>query len=105
MSYLSTFNHEDNVVNNWIKNIINQIGENTLIKAQYFMMSGISLNDCKLIEYAISLDKSVVDSPVSNYILTIVDSILSPVTGFKLYENEISQDQEYQNEQESASPN
>ncbi len=48
------------------------------------MMSGISLNDTKLIEYSVSLDKNVVSTPVDQGILTAVDAVLSTVTGMKL---------------------
>ena len=47
-------------------------------------MSGISLNDTKLIEYSVSLDKNVVSTPVDQSILTAVDAVLSTVTGTNL---------------------
>ena len=94
MSYLSTFNHENKAVDNWIKFIINELSISKLEKAQYFMMSGIALGDIKLIEYAIELDKTSLDAPLNNHILTVVDSILSPVTGcnFSSAVKESSQD-------------
>ena len=84
MSYPSTFHHENQAVRNWIKFLITADNLDTLKRAQYFMMSGISLNDTKLIEYSVSLDKNVVNTPVDQGILTAVDAVLSPVTGMKL---------------------
>jgi len=84
MSYPSTFRHENQAVQNWIKYIHETDSLDTLKRAQYFMMSGISLNDTKLIEYSVSLDKNVVSTPVEQSILIIVDSVLSCVTGCNL---------------------
>ena len=84
MSYPSTFHHENQAVRNWIKFLITADNLDTLKRAQYFMMSGISLNDTKLIEYSVSLDKNVVNTPVDQSILTAVDAVLSPVTGTNL---------------------
>ena len=84
MSYPSTFHHENQAVRNWIKFLITSESLDTLQRAQYFMMSGISLNDTKLIEYSVSLDKNVVNTPVDQGILTAVDAVLSTVTGMKL---------------------
>ena len=84
MSYPSTFRHENQAVQNWINFINTTDSLDTLKRAQYFMMSGISLNDTKLIEYSVSLDKNVVSTPVDQSILTAVDAVLSPVTGTNL---------------------
>ena len=84
MSYPSTFHHENQAVRNWIKFIITADNLDTLKRAQYFMMSGISLNDTKLIEYSVSLDKNVINTPVDKSILTEVDAVLSPVTKMNL---------------------
>ena len=84
MSYPSTFRHENQAVQNWINFINTTDSLDTLKRAQYFMMSGISLNDTKLIEYSVSLDKNVVNTPVDQSILTAVDAVLSPVTGTNL---------------------
>ena len=84
MSYPSTFRHENQAVQNWINFINTTDSLDTLKRAQYFMMSGISLNDTKLIEYSVSLDKNVVSTPVDQSILTAVDAVLSTVTGTNL---------------------
>ena len=84
MSYPSTFRHENQAVQNWINFINTTDSLDTLKRAQYFMMSGISLNDTKLIEYSVSLDKNVISTPVDQSILTAVDAVLSPVTGTNL---------------------
>ena len=84
MSYPSTFHHENQAVRNWIKFLITTDSLDTLKRAQYFMMSGISLNDTKLIEYSVSLDKNVINTPVDKSILTEVDAVLSPVTKMNL---------------------
>ena len=84
MSYHSTFRHENQAVQNWINFINTTDSLDTLKRAQYFMMSGISLNDTKLIEYSVSLDKNVISTPVDQSILTAVDAVLSPVTGTNL---------------------
>ena len=84
MSYPSTFRHENQAVQNWINFINTTDSLDTLKRAQYFMMSGISLNDTKLIEYSVSLDKNVINTPVDQGILTAVDAVLSPVTGTNL---------------------
>ena len=84
MSYLSTFSHENQAVRNWI-NFINETKVfDTLKRAQYFMMSGISLGDTSLIEYAASLDSRAINTPVDQNILLAVDAVLSTVTGCKL---------------------
>ena len=84
MSYPSTFRHENQAVQNWIEFLNTTDSLDTLKRAQYFMMSGISLNDTKLIEHSVSLDKNVVNTPVDQGILTAVDAVLSPVTGTNL---------------------
>jgi len=84
MSYPSTFHHENQAIRNWIKFLITAGNLDTLKRAQYFMMSGISLNDTKLIEYSVSLDKNVINTPVDQSTLTAVDAVLSTVTGMKL---------------------
>ena len=84
MSYPSTFHHENQAVRNWIKFLYTTDKLDTFKRAQYFMMSGIALGDCKLIEYSVSLDKNVVNTPVDQSILTAIDAVLSPVTGCNL---------------------
>ena len=84
MSYPSTFHHENQAVRNWIKFLYTSDKLDTFKRAQYFMMSGIALGDCKLIEYSVSLDKNVVNTPVDQSILTAIDAVLSPVTGCNL---------------------
>ena len=84
MSYPSTFRHENQAVQNWINFINTTDSLDTLKRAQYFMMSGISLNDTKLIEHSVSLDKNVISTPVDQSILTAVDAVLSCVTGTNL---------------------
>ena len=84
MSYPSTFRHENQAVQNWIEFLNNDKTLDTLKRAQYFMMSGISLNDTKLIEHSVSLDKNVINTPVDKSILTAVDAVLSPVTKMNL---------------------
>ena len=84
MSYPSTFRHENQAVQNWINFINTTDSLDTLKRAQYFMMSGIALGDCNLIEYSISLEEEVVNTPVDQSILTAIDAVLSPVTGCNL---------------------
>lgn len=86
-TYISTFTHEKQAVCNWIEFINSNDKMTVFEKAQYFVMTGISMNDCKLIEYGISLDKSVINTPVSNNTLQIIDAIMSPVTGCHLSSN------------------
>ena len=86
-TYISTFTHENQAVRNWIEFINSNDKMTAFEKAQYFVMTGISMNDCKLIEYGISLDKSAVNTPVSNNVLQIIDAIMSPVTGCHLSSN------------------
>ena len=78
------FSHENQAVCNWIKFLNTTDKLDTVKRAQYFMMSGIALGDCKLIEYSVSLDKNVVNTPVDQGILTAIDAVLSPVTGCNL---------------------
>ena len=84
MSYPSTFHHENQAVRNWIKFLYTTDKLDTFKRAQYFMMSGIALGDCNLIEYSISLEEEVVNTPVDQSILTAIDAVLSPVTGCNL---------------------
>ena len=84
MSYPSTFHHENQAVRNWIKFLYTTDKLDTFKRAQYFMMSGIALGDCNLIEYYISLEEEVVTTPVDQSILTAIDAVLSPVTGMNL---------------------
>ena len=84
MSYPSTFYHENQAVRNWIKFINENKTLDNLKRSQYFMMSGIVLNDTELMIYAISQDQRVINSPVNRGILIVVDSVLSCVTGCNL---------------------
>ena len=93
-TYISTFTHENQAVRNWIKFINTTDKLDTVKRAQYFMMSGIALGDCKLIEYSVSLDNNIVNMPVHHSILTAIDAVLSPITGCNLSGtiNEVAQE-------------
>jgi len=47
-------------------------------RPQFIILSGIMLNNVSLIEYASSVDPTVVNTPIPNYVETLVKQILTP---------------------------
>ena len=57
-------------------------------RAQFIILSGIMLNNVSLIEYASSVDPTVINTPIPNYIETLVKQILTPEGGHPSPETE-----------------
>ena len=76
---LPTFQHDDKAVYNYIDCLLkNDDLEN---RSQLILIAGIALNNIKLMKYATSIDPTVVNRIVPNYILEATDAALSSVTG------------------------
>ena len=57
-------------------------------RAQFIILSGIMLNNVSLIEYASSVDPTVINTPIPNYVETLVKQILTPEGGHPSPETE-----------------
>ena len=89
-----TFHHDNNVINNFVDFLLKEQPSGTK-KDQLILMTGIALNNIELIKYACYLNPDIVNKPVPNHILTIINSVLSadPSIEFKF-----SDDSEVENE-------
>ena len=89
-----TFHHDNNVINNFVDSLLKEQPSGTK-KDQLILMTGIALNNIELIKYACYLNPDIVNKPVPNHILTIINSVLSadPSIEFKF-----SVDSEVENE-------
>ena len=95
-----TFHHDNNTVNTFVDYLLKEHPTGTK-KAQLILMTGIALNNIELIKYASNLEPDIVNKPVPNHILTIIDAILSadPAIEFKF-----SDDLEVENETTPQTP-
>ena len=85
-----TFHHDNDTVNTFVDYLLKEQPPGTK-KAQLILMTGIALNNIELIKYACHLNPDIVNKPVSNNILTIINAVLSadPSIEFKFsVENE-----------------
>ena len=57
-------------------------------RPQFIILAGILLNNVSLIEYATSVDPTVVNTPIPNYVETVVKQILTPEGGHPSPETE-----------------
>ena len=57
-------------------------------RAQFIILAGILLNNVSMIEYAASVDPTVVNTPIPNYVETLVKQILTPEGGHPSSETE-----------------
>ena len=71
-----TFHHDNNVINNFVDFLLKEQPSGTK-KDQLILMTGIALNNIELIKYACYLNPDIVNKPVPNHILTIINSVLS----------------------------
>ena len=76
---IPTFKHDDQAIHNFINMALTH--EDTPSRAQIILMSGIYLNNLDLIRYAREIDNTVINRPVSNGIIEIIESILKPEGG------------------------
>ena len=95
-----TFHHDNKVIDNFVDFLLKEQPSGTK-KDQLILMTGIALNNIELIKYASNLEPGIVNKPVPNHILTIIDAILSadPAIGFKF-----SDDLEVENEKTPQTP-
>ena len=89
-----TFHHDNKVIDNFVDYLLKEHPTGTK-KAQLILMTGIALSNIDLIKYASNLEPGIVNKPVPNHIMTIIDAILSadPAIEFKF-----SDDSEVENE-------
>jgi len=57
-------------------------------RPQFIILAGILLNNVSLIQYAASVDPTVVNTPIPNYVETLVKQILTPEGGHPSSETE-----------------
>tara|TARA_Y100000590_G_scaffold341982_1_gene390335 strand:- start:697 stop:1035 length:339 start_codon:yes stop_codon:yes gene_type:complete len=89
-----TFHHDNKVIDNFVDYLLKE-QPSGIKKDQLILMTGIALNNIELIKYACYLNPDIVNKPVPNHILTIINAVLSadPSIEFKF-----SDDSEVENE-------
>lgn len=76
------FCHNNEAVKHYIDTLFKSA--NSTQRNQLILMAGIALSDTKLIQYACSIDSSIINTPVPQGILNATDAVLSEVTGHTL---------------------
>ena len=76
------FTHENDVINNFIHNLF--ITHNIYNRIQLILLSGVILNNVELVTYACKLDPAIVNAPILNSAITIIDTIFSSTLGKKI---------------------
>lgn len=76
---IPTFNHDVLAIHNFVNEALKN--ENLPSRLQIILMSGILLNNLELITYVCETDKTVVNKPVSNSLMSIIESVINPTEG------------------------
>tara|TARA_B100000029_G_scaffold421039_1_gene427156 strand:- start:562 stop:831 length:270 start_codon:yes stop_codon:yes gene_type:complete len=82
MSPSFEFNHENNVVYNFIDGLLSK--PKTILNLQLLLMTGVALNNIELMKYAIEINPEIVNMGVPTNVIQQIDNILLPALGIRL---------------------